>query len=383
MMLLQRAVERSRTLAWLAAAVLSVNAAAQPCDTTLLQGFTRTPIGPYLYQFTPDIDTFNYTVLGVQWQFSNGYPSMSGETYPIVEFPGEGYQLACITVFAEQQGQPCQSEACDLINIPPDTSGCGGVMNDFTIEYTDPDIVFISTSSSLNAIDQFLWDFGDGNSGTGPTITHAYAQFGAYYVCLTITSGNCTTTHCRWLYLGPAQLPCDTLADPAFEAIALNTTVAVIDATSASGMDVQVTWDFGDGNTAFGLTALHTYDFGGVYNICASVEVVGPLVQDSCVMTICQDVQVFDVTAATVDEAEQEALRVFPLPFEDEVHITWSVIERGMPWQVMDFTGRCVAQGTGDRSGMLDLDLSHVASGPLFIRMQLGDRPIIARLLKL
>src|SRR6185436_404427 len=114
---------------------------------------------------------------------------------------------------------------------------------------------------------------------------------------------------------GPAQLPCDTILDPAFNAITINRTVAVIDASSASGMDVQVNWDFGDGTTAYGLTALHTYDNDGVFTICAAIEVEGPLVEDSCVVTICQNVQVFQMTPAVIDEAVLDGPRVFPVPF--------------------------------------------------------------------
>lgn len=382
MKLLLRAVGRMRAIAGSAAILLGASAAAQPCDSLLIQGFTKTPIGPYLYQFSPLIDTGDHDILNVLWQFSNGSPNLTDASYPIVEFPGQGYQLVCLTVDAELQGSPCQSTYCDLIDVPADTTGCGDVINDFTIEYNEPDIIFISTSSSLSPIDEYMWDFGDGNNGSGTPITHTYDTFGAYYVCLTIVSGNCTTTHCRWLYLGPAQLPCDTLLEPAFDAITLSRTVAVIDESEALGMDIQVTWDFGDGTSAFGPTAIHTYDFDGAYTICASVQVMGLLVQDSCVVTLCQDVQVFDVTAAMIDETQQQGPRVFPVPFEDEVSITWDMIDRGTTWQLTDLTGRCVAHGVSDRTGTLQLDLSHVAPGPLFIRLRTGDRLTTARLLK-
>jgi hypothetical protein len=43
-----------------------------------------------------------------------------------------------------------------------------------------------STSPSNNPIDEFVWDFGDGTSGSGVTVTHAYARAGTYPVTLTI-----------------------------------------------------------------------------------------------------------------------------------------------------------------------------------------------------
>jgi hypothetical protein len=234
----------------------------------------------------------------------------------------------------------------------------------------------------LSPIDEYSWDFGDGNTGTGTPIAHTYATFGAYHVCLTIVSGNCTTTHCRWLYLGPAQLPCDSLLTPAFNAITLSRTVAVIDESAAIGMDIHVNCDFGDGASAYGQTAIHTYDYYGLYTICAAVEVAGVLVQDSCMVTLCQEVQVYDVTAAGIDEASQEGPQVFPVPFEEDVTLSWDLIERGTSYQVVDLTGRQVAQGICDQNGTLLLDLSHVASGPLFVRLRTGDHLATARLLK-
>jgi PKD repeat protein len=44
----------------------------------------------------------------------------------------------------------------------------------------------------------YLWDFGDGTTGTSQSMTHQYAAAGTYQVCLTITTNSpCTTTTCQ------------------------------------------------------------------------------------------------------------------------------------------------------------------------------------------
>ncbi|MBS1596116.1 MAG: PKD domain-containing protein [Bacteroidetes bacterium] len=48
------------------------------------------------------------------------------------------------------------------------------------------------TSSSING-DSFIWDFGDGMSGTGATTTHTYTHSGIYTVTLTVTD-HCLST---------------------------------------------------------------------------------------------------------------------------------------------------------------------------------------------
>jgi PKD repeat protein len=40
----------------------------------------------------------------------------------------------------------------------------------------------------------YAWDFGDGAVGSGPTVTHTYADNGSYAVMLTVSDGNATST---------------------------------------------------------------------------------------------------------------------------------------------------------------------------------------------
>src|ERR671931_205858 len=50
-------------------------------------------------------------------------------------------------------------------------------------------LTVIFDGSSSSAADAYQWDFGDGTSGSGVTVTHDYAAPGSYSATLTVMSG--------------------------------------------------------------------------------------------------------------------------------------------------------------------------------------------------
>lgn len=72
-------------------------------------------------------------------------------------------------------------------NVPPTasfTSSCSNLTCAFdTSASTDPD----------GTIASYVWNFGDGTSGTGPSPSHAYAASGSYNVTLTVTDNGGAT----------------------------------------------------------------------------------------------------------------------------------------------------------------------------------------------
>ena len=49
--------------------------------------------------------------------------------------------------------------------------------------------VTFDAGHSSGAIASYLWDFGDGSTGTGKSTSHSYAVAGSYTVTLTVTDG--------------------------------------------------------------------------------------------------------------------------------------------------------------------------------------------------
>src|SRR5262249_49121505 len=121
----------------------------------------------------------------------------------------------------------------------------------------------------------FSWDFGDGSTGTGPVVTHAYADNGTYYAHLSISDG----------YNGLSHLVTVTVQHAAPAAVVTGPTAAVpgqsqvytFSALDPSPVDragnftYQVTWGDGQGSsfqgTGAGLSLAHTYAATGTYTI--------------------------------------------------------------------------------------------------------------------
>jgi PKD repeat protein len=117
------------------------------------------------------------------------------------------------------------------------------------------------------------WNWGDGTAaGSGAAATHTYAAAGTYTVTLTVTDdGGATGTASRQVTV--TAPPANEPPAAAFTVVTSGTTVAV-DGRGSVDTDGSVTsyaWSFGDGGTATGATAPHTYAAAGTYTVTLTV----------------------------------------------------------------------------------------------------------------
>lgn len=131
----------------------------------------------------------------------------------------------------------------------------------------------------------WIWDFGDGTSGTGSAPYHTYAQAGMYQVCLTIANANgCTDQSCQNVLVGNVFPQCQAAYTWTADSNALN---------SISFWDLSLGninawyWTFGDGTTSTAQNPSHTYSQNGVYNVCLTVAGA-----NNCTSTFCDSVWV-------------------------------------------------------------------------------------------
>lgn len=138
----------------------------------------------------------------------------------------------------------------------------------FTSDVQGLDVSFDGSTSSdpEGPIASFAWEFGDGGTATGEAPNHTYAGGGTYTVSLTVTDGQgvADTTTGEVTVQGPNAAPTASLT-----ATVDGMTVSVDGSasTDSDGSIATYAWDFGDGETATGATASHTYAAGGDYTI--------------------------------------------------------------------------------------------------------------------
>ena len=127
-----------------------------------------------------------------------------------------------------------------------------------------------NSGTACNNSCTYAWDFGDGTSGTGMTVTHVYRTQGSYVVSLAVTdSRGAQSTTSRALIVQPGAPP---TADFTFSPTPVLVNEAVFFNASgsrpATGRTiVKYDWDFGKGTTGSGVTTSRTYDAVGTYTV--------------------------------------------------------------------------------------------------------------------
>jgi hypothetical protein len=357
-------------------------AMAQPtCDSTNTVTFSQQAFGGYGVLFTMEADT-SMDLLSTQWAVAGfDHYDLSTDPSPYFQFPGPGTYLACLQALV-QLGQSglCRSMQCALVEVPVD-SLCMGLEPGFSITVGEGAIEFTDQTQGAFGDALLEWDFGDGTTGVGAAPVHVYTGYGPWQVCLTVTSGACQASVCNWVYMGPAEVPCDSLLVPAIGLIQIEGAIAAFDQSITSGMDSQVAWDFGDGQTTTGSPVVHIYPDEGAYELCSSVALWGPLAADTCAGSACTTVYIFG--AAGVDEpAGLERLHVAPNPFTGSFGVRCPWAGPGVSWRLEDVLGRVLLQGAVPPTGRFEVEAEDLPRGPYLLRIISPEGAASARVLR-
>ena len=171
-----------------------------------------------------------------------------------------------------------------------------------------------SASSDPNGtITSYAWNFGDGSTGTGMMTSHSYAAAGDYEVTLTITDNDNntgSTTETVTVYSG------DPVAEfsisPANPKPGDTVTVDASDSFDPDGTITSYAWNFGDGSTASGVVATHTYASEGDYTITLTVtdddNRTDSLAKPIAVQNVAAKPRVINTTDIGADPDDQQSM---------------------------------------------------------------------------
>ncbi|MFH1854180.1 MAG: PKD domain-containing protein [Candidatus Omnitrophota bacterium] len=260
------------------------------CDTATTQQMVKVNQPPCAVAAGPSISCINNEIifdgtqstdspedkLSYKWDFGDG-KTMEGAKVAHKYAKGGNY-LVTLTV-ADDSGTMCDTGVDRLnvaVNTPP-TSDAGGDIIMCKKDPNDPLEVTFDASKTKDAdSDQlaYVWDFGDGETAEGRTITHRYAKGGEYIAKLLVTDG--TDTDCnKSTAKKVVTLNRAPLADAGDNKKICVTEKADFDAAGSYDSDGDVityTWDFGDGETAKGKAVSHKFAKGGVYKVNLMVD---------------------------------------------------------------------------------------------------------------
>ena len=229
------------------------------CDTLCWYHVTTIPIDVTV--------TLDNTVLSAlpgfdayQWFDCNTMIQIEGET-------GNSYDPEMTGTYAVAiwHGGCADTSACMFVQTP---------LADFmgTPTYGYPPLTVNFTDLSIDEIDTWEWDFGDGNTSDQQNPTNVYTEGGQYTVRLKIT--------------GPGGS--DSIVKQNYIEVLFNPPTADFSGTPTTGfapLEVQFTdlsvdsvnswlWFFGDGETSFVPNPVHTYETAGIYTV--RLQISGP-----------------------------------------------------------------------------------------------------------
>lgn len=165
------------------------------------------------YVCYPDPVRFEAVASGTNnliWNFGDGNTISTNQLVVYHSYANPGVYIPSVTL---------QSTGCDYPILGIDTIKVDKIDAGFTwaenqhCGYTD--IVFTDTSHVFFGESLIEWDFGDGNAGTGNTVTHQYLASGTYNIVMVVTGNSgCTDTIRKQLILHVNNIPVTTITGP-------------------------------------------------------------------------------------------------------------------------------------------------------------------------
>ncbi len=256
-----------------------------PCNISAAWNYYN-PSGGLIYFSSVDTNHNN----SHYWNFGDGSANGSG-TGVSHTYANSGTYRVCLYVYTP--GTNCFDSVCSNVTVQLST-GCHASFTTSPATNSQLGLNFTNTSTvSGDTIQTYSWSFGDGTTSTSPNPSHQYANYGAYYVCLTITTRHgCTNTSCDSVHIVYSN-PCDHVHITATWSATYTSGNVITFTTADTNHAANHYWNFGDGSAVVNaMTTTHTYTHSGYYRVCLYVYVPGV----TCVDSMCNYVQVSSPT---------------------------------------------------------------------------------------
>ncbi len=228
----------------------------QPTTISVL----NSPIGgciPFTYKPVPSIQSVD-SIISYLWDFGDGTTSTQKNPTHIYNSVGNyNLQLAvttkggCIESISIPNGVTTGTKPTANFNFTPNNS-CATT----PVHFND----LSTTTPGANV--HWLWNFGDGTTGTAQNPNHIFADTGTVTVKLTVFNNGCSDVTSQIISVLPPVARFGYKVDCANR---LNVTFNDSSLVSASYGPITYQWDFGDGNNSALKNPTHSYSSLGTY----------------------------------------------------------------------------------------------------------------------
>lgn len=275
----------------------------------------------FTYHKTPEPLTFHFEnqSMGMPssllWNFGDG--NTSTESHPHHTFAAPGLYQVSLTISTPDSS--CWDIYTTEVSAGDSIFGCHANFFYHPIDSIGLTSTYQFINQSTGTASMFTWSFGDGTTSNEENPIHQYTEQGEYQVCLTISSldSTCSDTECHEVHIGFPHNECHAMFHyyPA-DSLTGGLNIQFVDASH--GDPQGWAWSFGDGATSNEQNPIHTYQEGGIYNVCLTIE--NP--STNCVDTICYEVWVNTFPSGCENEIEYhfEPNVIGKVHFEGQLH---------------------------------------------------------------
>ena len=185
------------------------------------------------------------------------------------------YQNWCVAIV---DANGCDTTICDSTSSSMTCQASFVSMNIGFNPNAVPVVMQFTDMSSGNA-NNWIWDFGDGTTGTGQMPVHTYSIPGTYWACLMIeeidANGNivCTDTYCDSVWADTTGINPPPFCSADFTSTQVSASDSTFFTSLSSGTNASTSyfWDFGDNSTSTDENPIHLYAQSGWYYVCLTI----------------------------------------------------------------------------------------------------------------
>ena len=210
------------------------------------------------------------------WTFGDG--TYSKEQNPAKHIYGSaGIYPVCLTIINAKTD--ASSLFCNKITVGE--LGCN-IISDF-VEFIDVNNLSVKfKDASKGKIDNWFWNFGDGNTSRAQNPIHQYRNKGFYLVSLSVrnTEVGCTDYYSQFIQVGDMACKANFLYS-----IDIDRNTVTFESTSKGDIE-KYYWAFDDGTFDYGQKVTHQYKNPGMYSAGLTISTLKGICRDHIVKPV-------------------------------------------------------------------------------------------------